>query len=39
MISCNIPCPEFIAKEMNNRSAQKLFSDKETLSKLFGLDK
>ena len=39
MISCNIPCPEFIAKEMNNRSAQKLFSDKEKLSKLFGLDK
>ena len=38
MISCKIPCPEFIVNNIENRSAEKVFSDKEKLSKLFGVN-
>ena len=38
MISCKIPCPEFIVNNIENRSAEKVFSNKEKLSKLFGMN-
>ena len=37
MISCNIACPEFITKEMDRRSVNKLLSDEEKLAKIMEL--